>query len=538
MVRRPAGFIMVLLLGWTGSAAAQGAAAAAPAAAAADADHQEVTEVLVALDEAGAPATTAEITEFLTESSAGAMQGVLLGRTGWTVAGGMDHSVRLRVKQRWLTVRGRWRRYRDGSVQLAGAMIAGPEHWQFAVGQLGLAHGFGLLVGAPGRGPSLTADGRLGSGGGRLVPWSGAAVAQTVLGAGLNGSWHRIGFRALVGRRGPSGNAGPMTAAGQGTAGGEHWQASVLFVSDPLEKGASLTARFDDGVLAGSCEGAWRRPTGARTLLTSFLVQGGWRPHRKSRLEIMAGWADLGPRPVMGQKQPVFGDWAGQGVAVRGTWRPAAGLGVKLLVQRGRGRQEVSAGQRRVRTLSDALLTRSWPGGWRAAARWREGAENVATWSERFPWQPPAPAWRDNRRVLSLKAGWRGERGRGQVLWRRLTLARIRQEVGWESGGSRNLVTLTGGKALGKGANLRAGWSLSWGDPVDLVSAVVPYRGYVLPRHWGHWRAEHLVGLELRRGPWQGRAAVSWRQADRQTGRQAAPVADALAAWLEGVWSW
>ncbi len=36
----------------------------------------------------------------------------------------------------------------------------------------------------------------------------------------------------------------------------------------------------------------------------------------------------------------------------------------------------------------------------------------------------------------------------------------------------------------------------AWGDAIDLVSAVNPLRGLVLPRHWGKWASEILLGLE------------------------------------------
>ncbi len=527
MVKWRAAFVVVLAVAWSWQVSAQ----TGPGS-----DPQEVAEVLTELDAAGTPATAAEITGFLGESPVRRTRGYFLGRTGQIGEEGGDHTARLRLSRRWLEIRGRWRHYRDGSVQSAGAVVLGPDRWQVAVGQLGFSHGFGLLVGGPGRGPALTADGSLGGRGRGLVPWAGTAVPQTVLGAGIACHWGRWQTRILAGRRGPAPVTDARTTLGQVAVTGEEWRAEALVLSDPMEFGASLAGGFQRGALQGSWEGAWRRPHGAGTALSALLAQGGWRPHRALRLEILAGWADLGPRPVMGQKHPVFGDWGGQGVAVRGTWRVATGLGLKLLVHRGRGRQEVATGRRELRTLADVLLTRNWPGGWSGEARWREGGTEIVAWSERFPWRPPAAAGWDNRRVLSLKAGWQGDRGRGQILWRRLTLARVRQDIGWENGGSRSLVALTTGLACTPGCYLRAAWTLSWGEPVDLVSAVVPFTGYVLPRHWGRWRAEHLLGMELRRGSWRGRMAVSWRQADLRTDPEG--EGGVLSAWLEGAWIW
>ena len=499
-------------------------------------DQAEIAEVLTELDEAGAPATTEEIAAFLAEASAGSSTGVLLGRSGWTGAAGLEHTARLRLNRDWLVVRARWRQYADGETQVGGAVIVGPERWRLAVGQLGLAQGFGMFAGGPGRGPSITADGSLAARDRGLVPWTGAAAPQGVLGVAAEverGFWR---VRVLAGERGAEPAADQPSVVTQFSCGSRNWRLSGLWLSDPAEQGVSLAGRLQSGALKTTWEAVWRKPVGSVVPLGALLVQAGWRPHHKVRLEVLGGWADPGPRPVMGQKHPLFGEWGGRGAAVRGTWRAVSGLGLKIMVHRGRGREPVAAGRLPLRTLTDALLTRTWPGGWSAVARWRAGGEQVSTWSERFPWQPPVRAWQDSRRVLSLKGQWRGEQGRGQVLWRQLDLARVRQDVGWESGGTRSLVALSMAVNWGRSARVRAAWTLSWGDPVDLVSAVVPFAGYVLPRHWGHWRAERLVGLEWRRGRFQARAALSWRQAEIPF--DGAPAEDVQAGWLEAAWAW
>ncbi|MDX2472210.1 MAG: hypothetical protein QNL91_00725 [Candidatus Krumholzibacteria bacterium] len=510
--------------------------ASVPAWAQTGADSAEVAEVLTELDEAGSPATAREIAEFLKDAAPQSQSGVLLGRTGWTGTDGLEHTARLRLDQGWLTLRGRWRQYRDGSVQIGGAGMFGPDRWQLAVGQLGLSQGFGLLAGGPGRGPSLTADGSLRARGDRMVLWTGAAEPQTIRGVGAAlklGLWQ---VRTLAGQRGDEPLADQQTVVTQVSAGNQAWRLSGVVLVDPAEKGASLSGRLRRGAVDASWEAVWRRPVGSPVPLGGLLVQGGWRPHRVARLEVLAGWAAAGPRPVLGQKHPVLGAWGGRGAAVRGTWRADSGLGVKLMIHRGHGREPVLAGDRRLRTLADAQLTQNWAGGWSAAARWRQGGEEVTAWSERFPWQPPALAWQDSRRVVSLKGQWSHERSRAQVLWRQLDLARVRQDSGWQSGGARSLVTFSGAVSLGQSALLRAAWTVSWGDPVDLVSAVVPFAGYVLPRHWGHWRAERLVGLQWSGGGLQLRSALSWRQAEPQLLED--PVKDAWAAWLEIAWVW
>ncbi len=500
------------------------------------ADPEEVADVLTELEESGAPATAAEVQTYLAAGTSDTVTGQLLGRTGLSASRATDYTTRLRYANQWLKVKGRWRLYYDGSVQLGGAAIAGTDHWQVAAGQLGLRHGFGLLVGAPGRGRSLTADGSLAGGNLGLVPWSGSAVKQTLQAIGFGGYFGDLQVRVLAGNRDSATGAQQTAGLAQVSLDRSDSQVAALVILDPSEQGASFAFRHRGRTAQASAEGVWRRPVGAPAPLLAMLIQGGWRPHAALQLEVLTGWADLGPRPVMGHKHPVFGDWAGQGTAVRGSWRVATGLGIKVLFHRGHGWQDVASGRRQLRRLADAQLARTWPGGWRAEVRWREIAEQISAWSERFPWQPPAPAWWDRKRVLSLKGEWRSDQKRIQILWRQLVQSRHRQEVGLESGGSRSLAAFTGGLALGRLVYLRGSWTFSWGDPVDLVSAVVPFRGYVLPRHWGRWRAERLVGLELSDGPLRGQLGVSWRGVDRQTAFTGA--VDAWAAWLEVAWMW
>jgi hypothetical protein len=495
----------------------------------------DVEAALAELDQAGSPATAAEIAEFSRAATSVSSYGGLLGRTGWSAAG-PDYSLRLDLASRGLTVKGRWRQDRSGAQFAAGAVGIGPQGARVTAGQLGIAHGFGLLAAGPGRGPTLTADGTLARSGRGLRSWTGRAAPQTVRGVSGQLSWGAWRGEALHGRRDGTLNGDrPTTLIRLGVADAS-WRAAALLVVDPRETGASLALRGRRGPLETAGEFSVRRPVGARRFLAAWLTQGGWRLHRDFRLEILAGWADPGPRPVMAQKHPVFGDWAGQGVAVRVVWRAGPGVRAKLLLHRGQGAWPEGPGPARRRSLVDALLSRTWDSGCEGAIRWRAGNEAVTAWSERFPWLPPTPAWRDTRRVLSVVAGWRAVGGRGQVRWRRLQLERNRQGIGQESGGGRSLLTVAGRRRLAGSVQVRAAWTTSWGDPVDLVSAVAPVAGYVLPRHWGHWRSEHLIGLAWDPGSWRGEFAVSRRQPDRLG--SPAPESDVWTVWGQGSWNW
>ena len=95
-----------------------------------------------------------------------------------------------------------------------------------------------------------------------------------------------------------------------------------------------------------------------------------------------------------------------------------------------------------------------------------------------------------------------------------------------ESGGTRCLVS---GRLDHQGSvwSWRLGHGLAWGEPVDLLGAVNPLPGLVLPRHWGSWQSETQASLGVRRGHWQVTAAVAWRGA-----RSGAGLQDSRQAWL------
>ncbi len=503
MVRRSAVVCLVVLCGVGGVVRGQDLPGADPADLAATLDE---------LSAAGAPPTATEIADFLREASVPRYRSALSGRFGRQSGSGPDTGLRLNWRTAAWDVRGRWRQDRLGNRLSAATVKAGGERWELAAGQLALPHGFGLLIGGPGRGPTLTADGRLGHGTRGLLPWVGQPAPQTIqgLGAAVGGAGWRLSV--LTGTRGGRTSPRGQTFVGGVARRGRRGVVSCAVLADALEQGVSLAGLYERGSSAGSFEAVWRQPVGWRRMLTAALAQAGWRPSPELRLELLAGWSDLGPRPAMGVKQPVLGDWSGRGVAVRLTWRLQRGLGIKALVHQGRGRLAVSEEKRRRQVLADVQLTASWPGGWFGEARLRTGGGETAAWSERFPWRPPVVVQRDLRQVQSLKSGWRQGHHRLQILWRRLRLGRVTEGVGQESAGARSLLSLSGTRPWGQSWLLRAGWTSAWGDPVDLVSAVVPFTGYVLPRHWGQWRSEWMLGLEWQRGPWRWRSAFSWRE--------------------------
>lgn len=503
-------------------------------------DPAEVAAALAELAEAGTPPTGTDIAGFLADAAT-PTGGAVVGRMGYDSGGQWDRTGRLNYARGEWDARLRWRLDHWGRRQAAGAVGLGRGQWRAVAGQLGLQQGFGLLVGGPGRGRYLTADGHLGpSGRGGFRPWVGEAEPQTMWGVGLQGGRGRWLARALVGGRGRRRTADSPTVVGQISRTGPVWQLALGLVRDPRENGLSFSGQCQAAGLTGAWEVSWRQPVSWRRGVGAVLTQAVWRPHRTVLFEALAGFAELGPRPLMGVKQAVLGDWAGTGVAARGTWKVAPGLGLKVLVHRSAGQQEIATGQRRRKLLSDIQLAGKRPGGargdWWGDVRVRSGGEDAVAWSERFPWQPPALAVQDRKQVVSVRAGWRRDQDRVQVLWRRLVTSRVSRDLGWERAGGRCLLGISGARGLTASCLLRFSWTVAWGPEADLVSAVVPFGGFVLPRHWGHWRREELVGLELGRGGLRCRGAVSWRTADWLA--DPALYTDLLTVWLEGGWYW
>jgi hypothetical protein len=78
---------------------------------------------------------------------------------------------------------------------------------------------------------------------------------------------------------------------------------------------------------------------------------------------------------------------------------------------------------------------------------------------------------------------------------------------------------------------IRCGRCVAWGDPVDLVTALSPLPGRLVPRHWGAWREELWTGVT-----WGDRraslaAAVHLR-------RPRIPAPDGIEAQAAARWRW
>lgn len=507
---------------------------AEPTRVAAEVDTIAVDAALAELDAAGSPATTAEIAEILAGSGS-TLWGVFAGRVvlvpdrGWTPTG------RLQLSHPFWNVRIRWRPEPQNEQALTGAAAAGRDNFRVVLGQMALSQGFGLLVAGPGRGPTLTADGSLAGRGRGLVPWAGQVQKQTLVGSGLAVGRGRWLLQAMAGRRQSGPLTGRQAAVGRLVRHGERGLVSLALLTAGQERGLSLAGNVAQAGLAASWEAVWRRQGDGGPGSGSILVQGAWHEGRRLLFSIAGGWAGLGPRPEMGAKQPVFGDWRGAGVVVRGRWRPVPGWRVQALFHRAHSRPETGHSRRR-HLLGDVQIEGGRSRGWFGGARLRSAEMTTSTWSERFPWQIPAPVEQRRWQVLSVRFGWQGASTRCQALWRQMRTVNLRREREWEDADSRSLLGLSVRIVLGAGWVLRTAWTMAWGGEADLVSAAVPFAGYVLPRHWGHWSRESLLGAEYGHGALRWRGAVSRREQVPDPGPAASTGVWTI--WLEGGWYW
>ena len=187
-----------------------------------------------------------------------------------------------------------------------------------------------------------------------------------------------------------------------------------------------------------------------------------------------------------------LGTRGGAGWALRGTGRLGDGTRVGVLVAGGR-RRDRRPGLNRL-LLVDAQATGrtahqlQWEVGWRASGQERP------VWAEAAPWLPPTVVPGTQRQALSAQLRDR----HGPVTWR-LELRTLAVDAR-----RRSLLAVAGARRWENGFDLRGGLAHAWGEPVDLVSVLVPVPGRVLARHWGRWQGETWLGCG------RSRDALSW----------------------------
>jgi len=502
-------------------------------------DLEEVEEALRVLSDAGVPPTREELARFLDEAENEKPNGSWPGfpfqvhgsvqiRVGHYQFEGLDHYGKFALETRWLRVRARIREYRSGLRESTGTVEAGGEAIELRVGELGLVQGYGLLIGAPGRGSSLAADSGFASRIERLVTWLGTADSRSLSGFAGRAGYGNWSLRFLNGRPGKAaGNPNVRTSVVQLGCHRRGWRISVSGLSGNLERGVSLAGGIKGKALFGSFETlAWKVAPGIPATGAAVL-HVGWNPAKGSGLEGLLAFADLAGAPGMASRPAVLPGWDGRGLALRGFTRTSSGLALRAMVHLGRNLDRGGVRSRKEKFLIDLQAGKKMSPLVDLAVRYRRTDLRAWHWSERYPWQPPHVEGAQRRTIISAQVVLERSGMRGRLLVRSYGLDN-------ESGtGRRSLISLTGRYPVGQAWKLRGAWVTAWGDPVDLVSAISPLPTLVLPRHWGRWRSETVLGLEWFGGGARVQAAVSWRHPEPESGER--PV---QTIWVEAKVHW
>lgn len=501
-------------------------------------DLEEVDDALGTLNDAGVPPTREDLARFLNEERMSRAAGtgivnprVFLGslqyRLGHYRNEGLDHYGKISLEIPWLRFRARFRKYRSGLTDATGTVELGSGPVELRAGVLGLSQGHGLLVGPPGRGSTLAADSGFGPRTERVVTWLGSNEPRALSGFGgsaLLGSWIfrfvREEFVDLETER------ARHTVVQLGFR-QQEWRVSVAGQAGRNAGGVSISAGAAKGPMSGSLEVMGRIPAPGIPPVGAAVFQVKWSPVRGTGLEGQFGFADLPTPPELASRPAVLPGWAGRGFAVRGFTRTKSGMALRALLHLGSHLDRKGTRNRYTKVLVDLQASRKLASRVQASIRYRRDTRVAWEWSERYPWQAPRPVEPARRAIISMQLLFEQNERRVRLMIRSYGL-----ENG-KSGGRRSLVGLSGNQSVGRGWKLRGTWVSAWGDPVDLVSAVSPVSGMVLPRHWGGWRSETVLGLERVLRGLRIQAAASLRYPEKDL-----PQGPVPAFWAEARISW
>jgi len=416
-----------------------------------------------------------------------------------------DILTRLKIVSSRFSLRGRWRKSRDGTqLRAFTAMVnAGPVDLQ--LGGLGISSGYGLLVGSPGRSGGLAAGQALPSQVTRIKGWATSAEKRSALGLGLR--WRSRGWQ-LVGMHGRMGGTeeGNMLSAGflQRQQGVFQLTGGVVRMAD--QRGVSLSGKWQRGAHRMGFEWALWGKTGQNS------VRGVWLVSIKSTLmwgvilESQLAASNGSAGPLTGMRPSVLDSWGGSGWVVRLSSRPFKSWRMKFLFAHSGGKDWVGAHQNMGRQFMDLLLQGRPRPGWKVTARWHQRVRTWEAWSEAYPWLPPSLVKEDQRAGLTLEL--RTEQPGSTWVYSLRSLSR----QGAATNGRRSLVSIRHRRMVSRRLSVLLSMQSAWGAAVDLVTAINPVRGVLLPRHWGHWSSEVLVGMEYSLGIVRIMVAASRRE--------------------------
>lgn len=405
------------------------------------------------------------------------------------------------------------------------------ETWDLAAGGIAMTHGFGLLSGAPGRAGSLGAGASLGPPRPGLHWWPYPAEGSAIMGAAgafRTPAWTLEGAVGLA--EATEKESDPPQAflvrLGRGGHPGQH-RVCILGSRVGAENGLSVSASCEGEQVHWNLEAVARAAGRGAAPTAGAAADFGARFSGLVRVEGACAWNRTESGPALGVRPPVLAGWWGHGWAMRAILLPQPRLAVKVMAAGGTGREPAPGQDRTDRRILEVEADWPLPQPWALSGRWRRQTTADWQWSERFPWQPAELLQTRETTLLSLTLAWSGPQTNASAGLRSLRAGPDPQA------GSRHLLTLGGRRTLGPAWVLKGTWAAAWGDDLDLVSACSPFSGFLLPRHWGGWSSETLLGTEIAAQGWAAKIGVS-----RRLPAAHCPGPADLGVWVETTLSW
>ncbi len=418
------------------------------------------------------------------------LQGWLDGRMALTSDGEMDKLSRLKIQSRGFSARGRVRRTFDGARLVVGTAMLNLGPLELQAGGIGMNAGFGLLIQRPGRSSGLAAGQSFRGFSNQVVGWATLPERKSVWGLAAKLKGRGWSLAAMHGRSGDGKSKTPMSALHLTREMGP-LLLGVGVMHLPRQRGATISGVWQKGPTNLGFEWVAWENSGAGGIHVAWLVSLNRR--LPLGIGLQARWAASSSTdgPFTGGRPAVLNTWGGSGWAVRLRGQLTDHWRLQMLWCESGGPDWAGLHRRRRKRFADFLLLGRFPLGWECKVRWHERIRISEGWSEVYPWMPPFVIGEDERAGLALSL----KREQAQGTW--FATVRSLGRQGAVTNGRRTLAGIRCRGRVSTVVSLLFSYQWAWGAPVDLVSAVNPLRGLVLPRHWGYWSSEFMVGAEL-----------------------------------------
>lgn len=362
------------------------------------------------------------------------------------------------------------------------------SRWQIRAGSLGLTVGHGLLLAGPGRRRSLNAMDSFQSARVRLKGWSTTAEERSIFGWGLQG---RAGLWRWTVAHGAPGRAQPGTGylAAVSEYQGKEDKGAVALVQAQNMKGGSLSGIHERGAWRWTWELAAHQDTSGAPVAALWTGGLRWTLGQRCQQEFRVAGSTSEQRPWTGVRSPLLTVQGGTGWAWRGKFKPSPDWTAALLLGKSQGSDQQSVVRVRSQWRGQIQIEYRLRPSWSLLCRWRSDRKEKWEWSTDYPWLPAELVEDVPRQSFQVRA-------QRTVPTGSMKFAMLRQVQGWGTERQiRSTMGVGGGRPISRLWTFGFQQTWAWGDPVDVVTAIVPVPGLVLPRHMGRWRSESLLKL-------------------------------------------